>query len=565
MRLPLRYLLLPFLAASVHLPAAAQYVIYVDDGATGANNGTSWSDAYTDLRTALVHADPIFQVWVAAGTYKPTTTGDRNESFGLPNRVTVYGGFDGTETSLDERAGLFDATILSGDLAGDDGPGFANVSDNSFHVAVGIGSLDGFTVVGGNADGSHGTEPNGGGLLIGAWGPVHPTIANCTFRANRARHFGGAVCLYPADATVFSNCVFADNRAGDEGGAVWTSGMDEGARFERCRFVGNVSGGGGGAVRSQTWEAFLSCEFVGNRADGAASFGGGALYGGSLRILQCTFSANSAVGSDRGGGAVLTGGDSFLRGSILWGNADGSGLDDREQIHVWSGARYMSADHCDIQGWTGQSFPGRAMLHGDPAFVDADGADDVAGTADDDLRLAPGSPCVDTGGVRSSMEPLRPLDLDGRPRFVDSLACDGSGVLDMGARERQAIDGTTNTCPQPPTSLGFPAEISAPCVVRAGDGPVTITVAPVHSSTGFLWFGSQSASVPFGVDTRCVGGELHRIADLTRIGDTLTIDLDLADPIAAALVPGSSWHFQAIFRDAGALRLSDATTITFRD
>jgi hypothetical protein len=58
---------------------------------------------------------------------------------------------------------------------------------------------------------------------------------------------------------------------------------------------------------------------------------------------------------------------------------------------------------------------------------------------------------------------------------------------------------------------------------------------------------------------------MHRLPHLTRIGNMLALDLDLAHPSAAALVAGSTWHFQALFRDAGALRLSDATTITFRD
>src|SRR6185436_774052 len=128
--------------------------VYVDARATGANDGTSWSDAFTDIQRALNSAPIDVPIWVAAGTYRPATDGNRWANFRLFAQRRLYGGFAGTESSLEERAGLFDSTILSGDLLGDDGPGFANVADNSLHVVmVGPGSpvIDGFTIVGGNA------------------------------------------------------------------------------------------------------------------------------------------------------------------------------------------------------------------------------------------------------------------------------------------------------------------------------------------------------------------------------------------------------------------------------
>ena len=47
-------------------------VVYVDADASGANHGTSWEDAYTELRDALANlGEPEMQIWVAEGTYTP--------------------------------------------------------------------------------------------------------------------------------------------------------------------------------------------------------------------------------------------------------------------------------------------------------------------------------------------------------------------------------------------------------------------------------------------------------------------------------------------------------------
>ena len=46
-------------------------IIYVDDDASGANNGTSWVDAYNYLQDALVSASSGDEIRVAQGTYTP--------------------------------------------------------------------------------------------------------------------------------------------------------------------------------------------------------------------------------------------------------------------------------------------------------------------------------------------------------------------------------------------------------------------------------------------------------------------------------------------------------------
>ena len=51
--------------------AQAQSIIYVSHVATGADTGTSWSDAFTFLQDALQVAQSGDELWVAQGTYRP--------------------------------------------------------------------------------------------------------------------------------------------------------------------------------------------------------------------------------------------------------------------------------------------------------------------------------------------------------------------------------------------------------------------------------------------------------------------------------------------------------------
>lgn len=98
-------------------------------------------------------------------------------------------------------------------------------------------------------------------------------------------------------------------------------------------------------------------------------------------------------------------------------------------------------------GW-----PGIGNISSDPLCIDADGPDDLAGTADDDLRLLPGSPCidaadntVDTDAQSAGVQALPEADLDGHARFVDDPATADSGVgappiVDMGPHEYRPGD-----------------------------------------------------------------------------------------------------------------------------
>ncbi len=146
-------LLFTFLLSSIfiHLQAAT---IFVNHAAAGADDGSSWTDAYNDLQDALAAATNGDEIWVAQGTYFPTSGTDESISFVMQDGVGIYGGFTGiiTETQLSDRDWRVNVTTLSGEI------GAAGIADNSYHVlragAMGNNSiLDGFTITAGNADG----------------------------------------------------------------------------------------------------------------------------------------------------------------------------------------------------------------------------------------------------------------------------------------------------------------------------------------------------------------------------------------------------------------------------
>ena len=127
-------------------PAGAAGIHYVKADATGANNGLSWTNAYTDLQAGLAAAEWGDEIWVAQGAYKPTSGTLPTVSFELEAGVGLYGGFAGAETELGQRNWKTNATILSGDIGT-----VGSATDNSYHVVTGahLAILDGFTITGG--------------------------------------------------------------------------------------------------------------------------------------------------------------------------------------------------------------------------------------------------------------------------------------------------------------------------------------------------------------------------------------------------------------------------------
>lgn len=265
-------------------------VCHVMQGTAGPYNGYSWDLAYADLQSALSNPG-CREIWVARGTYTPSTVGDVAARFDIGHGVAVYGGFAGTETQRDQRDARANPTLLSGDLGG---------GVNSYHVVWMDGTtsagkidantvLDGFTITGGDAHGN-GRDDSGGGLTCAGDGAGHgcsPTLRNLRFTNNHAR-FGGAMLLEGSNggdsSPSITNVTFDGNAATSDGGAVYNSGYAGSSypSYGNVTFFDNSAGGRGGAAFNDFRNggsgntAFVNVTFSGNHA-GTAS-GGGAVY-----------------------------------------------------------------------------------------------------------------------------------------------------------------------------------------------------------------------------------------------------------------------------------------------
>ena len=191
-------------------------IVYVDqNSACTSDCGTSWATAFPKLQDGLAAVLKGGQVWVAEGVYYPDegagqTDDDVLSIFTVIQGVSVYGGFAGNETALDQRNPSLHATILSGDLQQDDMNTDGNFiaetyldirNNNALHV-VQISNtdkttvLDGVIVTAGNANGANPAANagiGGGVLALNA----SPMLVHLVLSGNNATNSGGGLYSGP--------------------------------------------------------------------------------------------------------------------------------------------------------------------------------------------------------------------------------------------------------------------------------------------------------------------------------------------------------------------------------
>ena len=381
-------------------PAFVGTTLYVNAAAAASGNGTSWATAFRTIPEAITALTvgcaygTFTDIWVANGTYYPTTTNDRSVSFTLPNGINMYGGFAGTETAITQRNNFGAAaggSVLSGEM------GQSHVFDNTYTVvAFDLSNtnniLDGFTITRGYND-NVGNSPFGGGMLIVG----SPTISNCIITDNGAFH-GGGIANY--GAPIIRECIFIDNTAQGYGGGLYSNSNNSyGVQLINCLLHHNTAGtnGGGCSIDNTQFSAVSS-------------------------ISGCTITNNI------GGGVYLnSGGITYINNNIIWDNTPTNIL----------GTNFIAPNtplvyYCDTRvGFTS----GTGNISASPNFINAanpKGADGLWRTADDGFHLYSCSAPADAGD--NTRVPVGiTTDLTGAPRIQNT-------TVNMGAYETVTVD-----------------------------------------------------------------------------------------------------------------------------
>ncbi len=179
-------------------------IVYVDPNATGTGIGDSWANASTSIQSALAIVSSGAQIWVKSGTYKPTNGSDRLISFVITQNVEIYGGFNGTESSLNDRDLINNTpSIITGDLSDNDNnlvqdsnPTYNDNSTTLFRINGSNVTIDGFTLKSTYASGG-GVDGNGGAFYIDNTIPENITISNCIIERHVARGAGAGIFYQP--------------------------------------------------------------------------------------------------------------------------------------------------------------------------------------------------------------------------------------------------------------------------------------------------------------------------------------------------------------------------------
>ncbi len=444
-------------------------ILYVKKGSNG--DGSSWSSPLGEFADALKIAEEqnsgdainTKQIWVAQGTYIPKyiagngTNPTNDRSFVLPRNVEIYGGFTGTETSVSQRDWKNNLTILSGDVNGNDGANFTNVTDNTYHVVISAGDLgntilDGFTIKGGNAglSGNYSYTVNGKMIFTGYGGGLYvsgsaPKLNNLIVSNNRAVESGGGMVI-DVSSPVLTNVTISDNKIDGTksvgGGGIYNyqssstltnvnisnnkiessntnilgggiyNYQSPATKFTNVVISGNstvlttqaLNGYGGGIFNKQSPITMINTLIMSNKA----KQGGGMFIENSntSKLINTTISGNQAETASALYNHSMT---IELYNSIVWNNTPANA-----SVGSYSGTPVYN--YSLVQGVTNTSNNNIAGTT-DPLFIN---------TASSDYRLQSTSPLINKGNNNYPLSAN--LDLDGNPRII-------SGIVDFGAYE----------------------------------------------------------------------------------------------------------------------------------
>ena len=381
-----------FLFLGINSTHATRYYVSKSGDNT---SGLSWTSSFNELQTALDNVIIGDEIVVAKGIYTPSVS-TRTDAFYIKARVTILGGFSGTEIitqeTIDNRDFESNETILSGDLLGNDDSYI--ISDNSYSVVifdVSMGAmsnttvLDGFTISGGNANGSSSKSAWGAGIYMknGGSRDCNPLLKNLIIKNNKAKlgaglYIDGTEGASAQISPTLENVIFDSNYAyNGGGGAIYMSAAPDSPVdpvLKEVIFINNEATGAGGAV-------FLSGGYISKPGTVTSTFSNVTFYGNSC-------------GSNNGTAIYIHGQDGLANPTfnnvIFYGNEE-------TQIYrsaLSGGSTNPSFNNCLITGSPSSSWntalgnDSGGNIDGDPLLADPD---------DGNVDVIEGSPVLNVG------------------------------------------------------------------------------------------------------------------------------------------------------------------------
>ncbi len=488
--------------------------------------GETWSTSFKRVSSALTAATSGDQIWIASGTYF--------ESINLKPSLSLYGGFIGSETSLNQRNLSKNSTTIDGSTA------------NTSVILGATGAvLDGLRVTGGiSTDG-------GGGLRCEN---ARMALRNCRIDNNRATStnvaaYGGGIFFASSELMLY-NCTIDKNY-------VWIK------RERNQDAVDHIKAYGGGIYAANALVNLSNCRIIGNSCasgsdygniERAYSIGGGLYIDGTAECEDCDFLENEAISvfsnyaSYGWGGGIGSYGTLLLNRCVVKKNkaqvpinnmgayAEGGGIYSEGFLQIWNSLLIRNTVFVyTINGGyygTGESisFKGDTNITGSTIFTGGCGVllgpakirgktgvltmrNSITGTLNDafspieysnvtysnvqdgfpgegnidldpqfvdppncDLRLSTSSPCIDAGTTTGAV-----TDILGKPRPVDvpGVGREGPGTYDMGAYEFQLSDLPTAT----PTPTITETPTNTPTAIMTETPTITPTAIMAETPT----------------------------------------------------------------------------------
>lgn len=240
-------------------------------------------------------------------------------------------------------------------------------------------------------------------------------VEKSTFQGNAGGAVGGGLYSLNFPVTV-RECKFVGNSSANGGAIMLDYKLAAADRIERCLFIANTATERGGAVCSYARSVEVeNSVFAYNATSAIPSTGGGggvglhsgmqpahynAAYVGTFR--NCTFYGNHADSAYGGGIQNIGDRPMYIYNSIFWNNsAQAYQIDFPDQptndIAAYTTPTNVHFTDMETLGWP--TPPSRVnqtdSFAEDPLLFDPVGADNVAGTADDNLSIQDSSPCTD--------------------------------------------------------------------------------------------------------------------------------------------------------------------------